>query len=168
MNKKFTAVIAVFLAVFFLGGDLLARPRHGHRPPPPPPRHHYNNGYYHRPAPPPRYHDNYRYRHHDRGPSRGWYNSALVIDATLGVLDIATRAYESRNYRRANTCTTTIVTPPSVVTTQPVAPTVYVPQVVTPQPIYLPQPVQTYTLPATYNVTQPVQQIVTPSGVIYR
>ena len=108
------------------------------------------------------------YRHHDRGPSRGWYNSALVIDATLGVLDIATRAYESRNYRRANTCTTTIVTPPSVVTTQPVAPTVYVPQVVTPQPIYLPQPVQTYTLPATYNVPQPVQQVVTPSGVIYR
>ena len=53
-------------------------------------------------------------------------------------------------------------------TTQPVAPTVYVPQVVTPQPIYLPQPVQTYTLPATYNVTQPVQQVVTPSGVIYR
>ena len=63
--------------------------------------------------------------HHHYGPSRGWYNGALIVDATLGVLDILTRPL--------TTTTTTYVQPqpqviyqqPATTVVTPAAPTVY-------------------------------------------
>ena len=130
--NNFLKTLAVFAVLFVLCGGAFAGPRGHHGP-----------GHFgpHRPAP-----VVVNHHHHGGhgGPSRGWWNGALVVGATLGVLDIATRA---------------LAPEPTVVVQQPApAPaTVVVQQPVVQQPVV--QPV---------IYTQPVVQPVTPAGVIYR
>ena len=149
--NNFLKTLAVFAVLFVLCGGAFAGPRGHHGP-----------GHFgpHRPAPV------VVTRHHHGGhggPSRGWWNGALVVGATLGVLDIATRALAPEP--------TVVVqqpapAPATVVVQQPVVQQPVVQQPVV-QPVIYTQPVQQPVVqPVIY--TQPVVQPVTPAGVIYR
>ena len=165
LNRIGTLLAALFLCVAALpavaghGPGCRPGPRPGCRPAPhhvfrpAPPRHVYHHPC--RPAP--------RHTYHGCGPSRGWYNAALVVDATLGVLDIATRTYAATQ-------------PQTVVYEQPQPQTVVYqqPQTVvyqTPQPQTV---VYETTQPATQSIIyQPAtatQTTVTtvPGGVTYQ
>ena len=93
---KFLAAVILAGICLFAATPAAARPRH-HGPGPRFGGPVYYGG--------PRHH---HHHHHHGGPSRGWYNGALVVGATLGVLDILTRP--------TTTTTTTYVQPqPQVV-----------------------------------------------------
>lgn len=103
-------------------------------------------------------------RHHD-GPSRGWWNGALVVGATLGVLDIATRALAEPP--PPPVVTTPAMTQPTVIVTQPAQTQ---PTVIYTQPVQQTQPTVIYTQPVEQTqpavIYMPVQT--TPGTVIYR
>ncbi len=168
--KKFSHTLAVFALVAIFCGSLVASPRPGGpgRPGPGGPG---RPPAYSRPAPPPPppprggHHD----RHHDHGPSRGWWNGALVVGATLGLLDIATRGVtETRTVEHTTVIQPAPVQQPTVIYTQPA---VQQPTVIYTQPASVQQPSVFYPQPAvqqpTVIYTQPVNTV-TPASVIYR
>ncbi len=146
-NTNLIKRIALFaLALCCLATALPADAAPHHRPGPPPARHH-------RVVPAPRHHvaPAPRHHHHHHGPSRGWYNTALILGTAVDVLDIATRAYQPE---------TTVVyqqpAPQTVVYQQPAPQTVVYQQPVPQTVIY--QPVQGTTTTTTYA----------PYGVTYQ
>ncbi|MGN0867521.1 MAG: hypothetical protein ACI4SG_07615 [Oligosphaeraceae bacterium] len=160
--KKFAHTLVVFALVAIFCGAVVAAPPPGGpgRPGPggsgrPPASRNYG-----RPAPPPppaprRGHSDH---HHDHGPSRGWWNGALVVGATLGLLDIATRGVtETRTVEHTTVIQPAPVQQPTVIYAQPAQ--VQQPTVIYAQPAQVQQPAVIYTQPAT---------TVTPASVIYR
>ena len=136
-NTNLTKRIALFvLALCCLATALPAAAAHHHGPAP---RHH-GPAPRHFAAPAPRHH-----HHHHGGPSRGWYNTALILGTAIDVLDIATRPYV---YTQPET---------TVVYQQPAPQTVIYqqPQPATQTVIYQPTPqgTTTTTTYAPYGVT---------------
>lgn len=121
-TSAFILCIAVLLASSFAA---YARPHHS---------------FHHHPAPAVHY-SHPHHHHHYRGPSRGWYNGALIVGATLAGLELVSE----------------IARPPQ---TTVVEKTVQVPVVQQPQVVYVQQP-----QPAAMQQPQPVviqQPVVVP------
>lgn len=110
--------------------------------------------------------------HRSSGPSRGWYNGALVVGATLGVLDIMSRTYvASKNPTYAtpvytnNYCTTTPVYSTPVYTSGYCTTPVYTTNYYTSTPVYTSsyyRPTVVYPRPAYGPVRRPAYRPAPP------
>lgn len=166
--KKFKTILLATICLFaFCALPTYARGHHGG--PGPGPR--FGGGHHHYVAPAPRYHGGGHHHHHHYGPSRGWYNGALIVGATLAGLELISD----------------IVAPPTTVVREtvytPSQPVVYQPQPVVvqqPQPVVVQQPQTIYVTPqpttvvtptpAATPVMVPATPVVTPvnTGVYWR
>ena len=133
--KKTSAFILCIVVLLASSFAAYARPHHG---------------FHHHPAPVVHYsHPHYHY--HSHGPSRGWYNGALVVGATLAGLELVSEIVSPQQTTVVEkTVQVPVVQQPQVVIQQPVVPAqpqvVYVqqpqpPVVATPTPVLAPRTV---------------------------
>ncbi|MBQ4479904.1 MAG: hypothetical protein II943_04615 [Victivallales bacterium] len=156
--KKFKTVLLATICIFaFCATPIFARGHRGHGGPGPRPGFHGGHRGY---VPAPHYYHGggHHHHHHHSGPSRGWYNSALIIDATLEGIALIN---DIVNPPTTTVVQETVYAQPPVVT-QPVVvqqPVVQQPVVVQqPQPVYVTPTVVTPTPVVTAPVSvQPVQ-----------